>query len=156
MHSLLKFHSSLAVAVLTLATALPAAAQFSKPEHAIKYRQSAMTIQAAHFGRIAAMADGKVPFDAGAAQANADIVATMSKLPFVAFGEGTEKGAPTRAKPEVWSNRADFEAKAKTYQEEAVKLQAAAKTGNLDQIKVAVGAVGKSCKSCHDSFQKEN
>jgi cytochrome c556 len=155
MQSLLKFHPSLAVAVLTLATALPAAAQFAKPEQAIKYRQSVMTIQAAHFGRIAAMADGKVPFDAAAAQANADIVATMSKLPFVAFGEGTDKGAPTRAKPEVWSNRADFEAKAKTYQEEALKLQAAAKTGNLDQIKTATGAVGKACKSCHDSFQKE-
>ena len=155
MQSFPKFRSSLAVAALALATAGPAMAQFSKPEQAIKYRQSAMTIQAAHFGRIAAMADGKVPFDAAAVQANADLVATMSKLPFVAFGEGTDQGAPTRAKPEVWTNRADFDAKAKTYQEEAGKLQVAAKTGNLDQVKAASGAVGKACKSCHDSFQKD-
>jgi cytochrome c556 len=155
MQSFSKFLPSLAVAALTLAAAGPAMAQFAKPEQAIKYRQSAMTIQAAHFGRIAAMADGKVPFDAAAVQTNADLVATMSKLPFVAFGEGTDQGAPTRAKPEVWSNRPDFDAKAKTYQEEAVKLQAAAKTGNLDQVKAASGAVGKACKGCHDSFQKE-
>ena len=32
---------------------------------------------------------------------------------------------------------------------------AAGKTGNLDQIKAAVGAVGKSCKACHDDFRKE-
>jgi cytochrome c556 len=155
MQSLSKVRPSLVVAALALVTAWPAAAQFAKPEQAIKYRQSVMTLQGAHFGRLSAMANGRVPFDAAAAQANADLVLTFSKLPFTAFGEGTDKGAPTRAKPEIWTNRADFDAKAKAYQDEAVKLQAAAKTGNLDQIKAAAGAVGQSCKSCHDTYQKE-
>ena len=35
------------------------------------------------------------------------------------------------------------------------KLQAAAKTGNLDQIKAAFGALGETCKACHDKYQKE-
>lgn len=35
------------------------------------------------------------------------------------------------------------------------KLDAAAKTGNLDQIKAAVGPVGRACKACHDDFQAE-
>jgi cytochrome c556 len=152
---LLKSRPSLAAAALALVTALPASAQFQKPEQAIKYRQSAMTLQGAHMGRIGAMTSGRVPFDAAAVQANADLVATFSKLPFTAFGDGTDKGAPTRAKPEIWSNRADFEAKAKSYQDEAVKLQAAAKTGNQDQIKAAFGTVGDSCKACHDKYQKE-
>jgi len=30
----------------------------------------------------------------------------------------------------------------------------AGKSGNLDQIKAAAGAVGQSCKACHDQYQK--
>jgi cytochrome c556 len=33
------------------------------------------------------------------------------------------------------------------------KLAAAAKTGNLDNIKVAVNATSGVCKSCHDDFR---
>ena len=90
-----------AAAVAGLASALPAAAQFAKPEDAIKYRKAAFTVMATHFGRIGAMASGKAPFDAKAAAENADIALAMSKLPYAAFGEGTDKGAETRAKPEV-------------------------------------------------------
>ena len=37
--------------LVALSTALPAAAQFRKPDDAIKYRQSVMTLQGYHFGR---------------------------------------------------------------------------------------------------------
>lgn len=144
-----------ATAVAGLATALPAAAQFQKPEDAIKYRQSALTVMATHFGRIAAMAQGKVPFDAKAAADNAVIVREMSMLPFVAFAEGTEKGLPTRAKPEIWKEQAKFKAAAEKMQAEVVKLDAAAKSGSLDAIKTAVSATGGSCKGCHDDFRAE-
>lgn len=141
--------------VVGLASALPAAAQFQKPEDAIKYRQSAFTVMANHFGRVGAMAQGKAPFDAKAAADNAAIVLTMSKLPFVAFVEGSDKGLPNRAKPEIWKDAAKFKAAAEKMQGEVVKFEAAAKTGNLDTIKAAVGAVGGSCKGCHDDFRAE-
>ena len=141
-------------AVATLAS-VPAAAQFQKPEDAIKYRQSAFTVMANHFGRIGAMAQGKAPFDAQAAAANATIVATMARLPFTAFGEGTDKGAPTRAKPEVWSQQAKVKELADKMIAEVGKLDAAAKSGSLDAIKAAAGEVGKSCKACHDDFRAE-
>ena len=35
------------------------------------------------------------------------------------------------------------------------KLDAAAKTGSLDNIKAAVGGVGSTCKGCHDDFRAE-
>jgi cytochrome c556 len=141
--------------IAVMAVALPAAAQFQKPEDAVKYRNGAFTVMASHFGRIGAMANGRVPFDAAAVQTNADIVVAMSKLPYVAFIDGTDKVGNTRALPEVWSKRADFDAAAKKTQDELMKLQAAAKTGNLDQIKAAFGAAGQSCKACHDNFRKE-
>lgn len=146
---------SLAVlAVAGVVTALPAAAQFAKPEDAVKYRKAAFTVMAAHFGRVGAMVNGRAPFDAAAAQANLEVANTMAKLPFTAFGPGTDVG-DTRAKPNIWSDNAKFTAAANKMVEEMGKLNAAAKTGNLDQIKAAFGPVGGACKACHDDFRKE-
>jgi cytochrome c556 len=140
-------------AVVGLATALPAAAQFQKPEDAVKYRKAAFTVMATHFGRIGAMANGRVPFNGPAAAANADIVALVANLPFAGFVEGTagtEKGA---SQAKVWTERAKFDAAAKKMVEESAKLAAAAKANNLDQLKAAFGATAASCKACHDDFR---
>ncbi len=143
-----------AAAIAGAVTALPVAAQFAKPEDAIRYRQSGMTMMATHFGRVAAMANGRVPFDAKAIADNAELATILSKLPFAGFVEGSEKGQ-TRALPKIWTEQDKFRAAAAKMQEEMVKLNAAAKTGNIDTIKAAVGPVGGSCKACHDSYQKE-
>ena len=138
-------------AIAGLATALPAAAQFQKPEDAVKYRKAAFTVMGTHFGRLGAMAQGRVPFDAAAATANAEIVADMAKLPFAGFVEGTagtEKGTP---KANVWTDRAKFDAGAKKLQEESAKLAAGAKT--LDGLKAAFTATAGTCKACHDDFR---
>jgi len=151
----MKLNRSIAVlaALAGLGVSLPAAAQFAKPEDAVKYRKAAFQVMATHFGRLGAMANGRAPYDAAAAAANADIVVTMSKLPFAGFVEGTsgtEKGAP---KANVWSERAKFDAGAKKMQDEVVKLQAAAKSGNADQLKAAFGPAAGTCKACHDDFR---
>jgi cytochrome c556 len=138
-----------------LMTALPAAAQFAKAEDAIKYRKSAFNVMAVHFGRIGAMVQGKVPFDPKVAAADADIALITARLPYTAFGEGTDKGE-TRAKPEVWTENDKFKAAALKMQEEMGKLNAAAKSGNLDTIKAAFGPVGQACKQCHDNFRKDH
>ena len=94
----------LAAFIVTAAAAVlsaPASAQFAKAEDAIKYRQSALFVMGQHFGRIGAMANGRIPFDAKAAAENADIVADMAKLPWAGFGAGTDKGLPTKAKAEI-------------------------------------------------------
>ena len=143
-----------ALALAGFATALPVAAQFAKPEDAVKYRKAAFTVMAAHFGRVGAMVQGKAPFDAAAAQANIEIATMMSKLPFTAFGPGTDVG-DTRAKANVWTDNAKFVAASLKMQEEMAKLNTAAKSGNLDQIKAAFGPVGQACKACHDDFRKD-
>lgn len=142
-----------ATAVAGLCSALPAAAQFQKPEDAVKYRKAAFTVMATHFGRLGAMAQGRVPFDGAAAAANAEIVADLSKLPYAGFVEGTggsDKGQP---KSNVWSERPKFDAAAKKMQDEVAKLAAAAKANNLDQLKAAFGSAANSCKACHDDFR---
>jgi cytochrome c556 len=145
-----------AAAVAALLTSLPAAAQFQKPEQAIKYRQSAMTLQANHLGRVFAMAQGRVPFDAKVAQEQIDIVAMLNKIQFAGFVDGSDKGAPTRAKAEVWTDKEKFAAAVAKSQEATQQLVAAGRSGSLDQIKAAAGAVGQTCKGCHDTFQAAN
>lgn len=154
MRQVLRTTMTLAAAVLAVATALPAAAQFAKPEDAIKYRKAVFTVMATHFGRVAAMANGRAPFDAKVAADSAEIATTMSKLPFVAFVPGTDKGE-TRAKPEIWTDADKVKRLAEKMQEEMVKFNAAAKTGNIDSIKAAAGDTGKACKACHDDYRKD-
>lgn len=150
----MKLLASIALATAVTAVSAPAMAQFQKPEDAVKYRKAAFTVMGAHFGRIGAMANGRVPFDAKTVADNAAIVENMSKLPWAGFGEGTDKG-DTRAKPEIWTEQAKFKEGADKMQAEVVKLAAAAKTGNLDNVKAAFGAVGQTCKACHDAYRKE-
>ena len=143
-----------AAAIAGSVVALPAAAQFAKPEDAVRYRQSGMTMMGTHFGRVAAMASGRVPFDAKSVADNAELATILSKLPFAGFVEGSDKG-DTRALPKIWAEQDRFRAAAAKMQEEMVKLNAAAKSGNVDAIKTAVGATGGACKACHDSYRKD-
>ncbi|AMO22973.1 cytochrome c [Ramlibacter solisilvae] len=152
----MKIAASLAAAAAILAIASPASAQFAKPEDAVKYRQGSLFVMAQHFGRIGAMVNGRVPYDAKAAADNAEVVADMAKLPWTGFGPGTDKASsPTRAKPEVWSEQIKFKDHADKMQGETQKLLAAAKTNNLDNLKAAFGPTANSCKACHDAFRKE-
>lgn len=151
----MKAFASIAAAATLIAMAAPASAQFAKPEDAIKYRQSALSVMGTHFGRLGAMANGKVPFDAKAAADNAAVVSEMAKLPWAAFGPGTDKGGNTKAKPEIWTEQAKFKEGGDKLILESGKLAAATKTGNLDALKTAFAATAETCKSCHDGFRNK-
>ena len=147
--------ASLAVAAAAVAIASPASAQFAKPEDAIKYRQSVMFVMSQHVGRLGAMANGRVPYDAKAATENAEIVAEMAKLPWAGFGPGTDKGMTTRAKAEIWTEQVKFKEHNEKLLGETAKLLAAAKTNNLDTLKTAFSATAGACKGCHDAYRRD-
>ena len=107
---------------------------------------------AAHFGRIGAMVQGRVPFDAKMAQENAAVVETLSKLPFAGFGADTES-VNSKAKPEIWKEKAKFDQGGDKLMAAATALNTAAKSGNLDAIKTAFGETAATCKACHDSYR---
>lgn len=146
----MKFRIALFLAASTLLASASASAQFAKPEDAVKYRQSAFSVMGTHTGRLGAMVNGRVPFDAKVAQDNADVIATMARLPWQGFGAGTEGG---KAKANIWTDAAKFKAGGDKVAADAAALAAAAKSGNLDQIKAAFGAYAGNCKTCHDEFR---
>lgn len=151
----MKAFACIAAAATLLAMAAPVSAQFAKPEDAIKYRQSALSVMGTHFGRVGAMANGRIPFDAKVAADNADIVASMAKLPWAGFVPDSDKGGNTRAKAEIWTEQAKFKESSDKLVAESTKLAAAAKTGNLDTLKTAFAATAGTCKACHDVYRKE-
>ena len=151
----MKVFARLAAAATLLAMAAPASAQFAKPEDAVKYRQSALSVMGTHFGRLGAMANGKVPFDAKVAAENAQLVAVMARLPWAGFGPGTDKDPRSKAMSEVWTEQAKFKSEGDNLVAEADKLAAATKTGNLEALKTSFAATANTCKSCHDAFRNK-
>ena len=135
-----------------LASAGVAFAQFKKPEDAIKYRQSVYTVMANSFGKISAVVKGEVPFNKDDVAKNAAVVATLSTLPWQAFGPGTEGG---NALPAIWSDNAKFKAASEKMQLAVVNLNTAAQSGDQEAIKKAFAAAGATCKGCHDDFKKK-
>lgn len=130
--------------------AVPASAQFAKPEDAIKYRQSAFALMGAHMGRLGAMAQGKVPYDAQAAANSARIVDTMAKLPWEGFVPSTQD-AKTGTKPQLYDNMDEIRQLVDRLNQETARLVQAA--GSLDTLRQQVGATGRSCKACHDKYR---
>jgi len=135
--------------------AVPAQAQFARAEDAIRYRQSAYVLMGNHITRIGAQLKADKP-DLAAIQRSAAIIDFASQLPGEGFIPGSETGGtpPTRARPEVFKDPRVKELGARM-REEVVKLNAVAKGGDVAAIRAQVGAVGKSCKACHDDFRRE-
>ncbi|NMM10602.1 MAG: cytochrome c [Polaromonas sp.] len=144
------------VATTTLvALSAPAYAQFAKAEDAIKYRQSALFVMGQHFGRLGAMVNGRTPFDPKVAADNAEVVAALAKLPWSAFGPGTDMDGNTKARPEIWTEPAKFKANSDKMIAETAKLAASTKTGTLASLKTSFAATAETCKVCHDAFREK-
>jgi cytochrome c556 len=66
-------------------------------------------------------------------------------------GSLTEK---SKAKPEVWQKFPEFEAAAKKFETESVKLRDAAKTKNADATNAVIKDFGRNaCATCHQPFR---
>jgi cytochrome c556 len=137
--------------LLVAATAIPVVAQEVKPENQIKYRRAAYQLMNLNFTNLDNMAKDKKPFSATEAQRNAELVAILSPIPKEYFGEGTDKD--TKAKPEIWTKRADFDAKMEKMVTEAGKLPAVVRAGDTGAFKKQVADVGAACKACHDDYR---
>ena len=143
--------AAMAFACASLLSAGSAAAQFSKADDAIKYRQSAFTLMTVHMGRLGAMARGDVPFDAAAAKASANVVAVVSHLPWDAFPPGSNSGA-AKIKGDPWKDAANFSKLQADLKAQTAKLPDAVAT--LDGLKGQVGATSRACRACHEQYRE--
>lgn len=127
-----------------------------KPEEVIKFRQSVYTVIGWHVRPMGDMVKGQIPYDQAEFLRNAGIVAKMSTVAPHAFPAGSDTGAKTRAKPEIWSDAAGFKKVMDNFQAEAAKMAEVAKTAtSVDQVRGQFGALGKSCGACHDNYRNK-
>lgn len=145
---------ALLIAAAVAIVAIPSYAQFSKPESAVKYRQAAFTIINNHMGRINQAVQGKIPYDKDAVLRSAEIIESTSKLPYEGFTPGSDL-IESKAKASLWKEEAKFKQLATEMQAETVKLTAAAKTGNLDNVRTAFRATARACDNCHDLYREK-
>ncbi len=141
-----------AMGLAGLLAAVSTTAIAAKPEDAINYRQGVFSAVKWHFGTMGEVVKGKQDYDAEDFARRADIVAQLSKLPLEGFVAGSYEGE-TDALPAIEENWDQFEGGMNKFIETADALAAAAKTGDMDQIRPALGEVGKTCKGCHDNFK---
>jgi cytochrome c556 len=140
--------------VLVVMVAGIAVAQFAKPEDAIKYRKSVMSVIAQHFKQMGAVVQGKAEFARESFAADAETVQHLATLPWEAFLEpGTDKGDTTMSSA-VFEKKDDFMKAAQTFQENTALLASATQGADLDGVKAPFNAVAQDCKSCHDAFRK--
>lgn len=147
----------LAAAALTLAgAALAAPTKYnphpnSTPAEIVAARQAAMMLGAGSMGGIRATLD-KADSIKGAAFAARGLAAWGRAIPGL-FPASTKGFAGSRAKTEIWTNRADFGAKAAALATAADKLAAAAAADDKAAATAAAMEVAGTCKACHDAYQ---
>jgi cytochrome c556 len=140
-------------AVSLAAFAFDAAAQ-AKPEVLVKQRKAAMTLQGKYMGPLGAMAQGKAPYDAKIVQRNAAFLEALAKMPWDGFDAST-KGEKSAALPAVWEKSGEFKQAAERLENETAKLAQVAKSGDEGAVKAQIGATGKACGGCHETFREK-
>lgn len=126
---------------------------------AVKARKSHMQLYAHNLGILGAMAKGEVDYDAGAASAAANNIASLSTLDQRSYwvpGTSTaELGEETRALPAIWQEGSKAAEIGGQLAEAAAALAAVAGDGQA-ALGPAMGGVGKACGTCHENYQQPN
>ena len=148
--------SGMAVVVaLALGVAAGAVLAQAKPEQLVKQRQSVMTLQGKYFGPMAAMAQGKAPYNADIVRRNAAFLDNLTRMPWDTFEPSTKDVKPSGALPAIWEQSAKFKEAASRLENEANKLYEVSRSGDEAAVKAQIGAVGKACGGCHESFRQK-
>ena len=125
-----------------------------KPDDVIAARQAGFDLQQ---GVMAAM---KATIDAGGpVKPLTDGAKGLSSWGHVIpsmFPEGTETGHNTKAKKEIWSDRAGFEKDSVAFYEAADKLVTLAQADDKAGFAAQYKEVGASCGACHRAYRERN
>ena len=130
--------------------ALPPAEGVS-PAQLVAARQAAFHLSGAAMGRMKAAIEAGEDPKAYAYMARG-VMRWARALPTL-FPEATRTITPSRARPEIWADKPDFEAKAAAYAEAAAALAAAAESGDPAAFAARHSATAAACKACHDLYQ---
>lgn len=143
---------------LILAVSLAGATTPGRPasgltaEQIVRTRQAAYGLSAGTFGEMKIAIDGGT--DVKSLRFGSNMLVRWARTLPTLFPDGSNV-APTHARPEVWTNRSQFNARAQAYADAAAKLATAAESGDKPSFAAQWATVRDTCKACHDSFRKD-
>jgi len=154
----MKIITRLCMLLVGLSLTAPGIAAQDPLKKAIKARQGEMQLRAFNVGPLFGMAKGKIDYDADLAKKLAGNLKLMLDLD---NGRAWAKGSDidnymgdTTALPNIWTTYPEIANYGKKYVKAVNELAAVAGNG-ADALKSKMGAVGKSCKGCHDEFREK-
>ena len=131
---------------IVLAGAWGAGLAAEDPAH---QRHEAMETVQESFKPLRAIAVKEAPFDAAVVKKNATTILEKLKEAHGLFPEGSG-GGDSRAKPEIWSDRAGFDQAMKDAQAAATAMAAVSEEAAFVP---AMKTLGGACKGCHDKYR---
>jgi cytochrome c556 len=123
------------------AGAVHAQAQPTKAEQLLKYRKAVYQTIVWNFGPMSAMRAGRV--------------AALTPMIGESYAAESRDVAGSKAKPELWSNRADFDARLKTLVERSAVLAKVAQGGDEAASRAAFLDTAGACKACHEKYRAD-
>lgn len=144
----------LAAAVL-LAGAARADGPPSRAEQLLTYRKAIYQVMIWNVRPMGAMAQDKMPFNAADFALRAGRVANLTPMLAEAYSPDSQGVANSKLKPEMWANRADFDAKLKDLVDRSADLARVAKDGDAAKTRAAFFSMADACKACHDKYRAE-
>ncbi|MGQ8363990.1 c-type cytochrome [Glaciecola sp. 1036] len=122
----------------------------------VAFRQSILKLVYSNMGPLGAMAKGQIDFDAAKMETNAKRIAQLGMMMEDYFAPDTSGfDVDTEALDAIWENSADFNQKAMDMVEAAQALEKVAASKDEDNYRKAIGAVGGTCKACHDAYKAD-
>ncbi|MEO3432337.1 cytochrome c [Inquilinus sp. CAU 1745] len=106
-----------------------------------------------HMKALGAMVSDIVPFDAEAAQTDAEHIHEGAKQAADLFPPGSH-GHHTEALPAVWADRATFNDMMDRFAAESAALIDAANSGDRAWLAAQFKEVGAVCSGCHEAFRE--
>lgn len=140
-----------------LSLCLPLAAAAAPPDEAIRYRQGVLTAMEWNLSRMAAMVQGRVPFEADRFRQRAERLVLLGEIVDEGFADAASArgdGEQTRASYRIWEAPARFAQLMEEMRSRSQALQQAAAEGqSRAALRPLVGRLAQSCKACHDKYR---
>jgi len=142
----------LAASAGLLALSMSSVSVAADAEGQIKYRKSVMKAVGGHMGAMAGIMKGNG--DAANLPGHAHAMAELAKTTHGLFPAGSDFG-DTTALIDIWDKPDEFAKAVKAFQDASAAVAKASTGGDMAAFGAAFGAMGKTCKGCHETFREK-
>jgi cytochrome c556 len=152
----MKFRIAALALIAGIAAAPSALSHLDSTAFNQSYRQSLFALLGANFGPMTSMVKGEMHWNQARFIGWTDDLARAAELDIMrGFPAGSGIGR-TRAKPEIWDNLEDFEAKIADLRKETALMAEVARSSDRKALIKQFQRTGGTCKACHDEYKSKD